>query len=234
MNTHDAPGLRVFYGGTFDPIHEGHLAIARAARDACAVTIHLLPAADPPHRPPPGAGAVDRAAMVALAIRHEPGLLLDLREMERAGPSWTVETLRHLRAELGAQLPLAWLVGADSFLGLPTWKSWRELFALAHFIVADRPGSPLDGEVVPDLQMACAGRWTTDPAALSGAAAGRVLLLRQPLQPESATELRRRIATGQPWRELVNPAVADYIAEHGLYGTAGPSAVIGPPPGPPL
>lgn len=234
MSPHDAPGLRVFYGGTFDPIHEGHLAIARAARDACDVAIHLLPAADPPHRAVPGASAVDRAAMVGLAILDEPRLLLDLREMERAGPSWTVETLRHLRAELGPEVPLAWLVGADSFLGLPTWRSWRELLDLAHFIVADRPGSRLDGELIPELDSAVAGRWTTNPVDLCEEPAGRVLLLHQTLQPQSATELRRRIAAGQSWRELVPPDVADYIAEHGLYGAAGPEAVIRSQPAPPL
>jgi len=230
VSPHDAPGLRVFYGGTFDPIHEGHMAIARAARDACDAAIHLLPAADPPHRAVPGAAAVDRAAMVGLAIQDEPRLLLDLREMERAGPSWTVETLRHLRAELGPGVPLAWLVGADSFLGLPTWKSWRELLDLAHFIVADRPGSPLDGDLAAELDSAVAGRWTTNPDDLCHGPAGRVLLLHQPLQPQSATELRHRIAAGQPWRGLVPPDVAAYISEHGLYG----AAVIRSQPAPPL
>jgi len=234
VSPHDVQGLRVFYGGTFDPVHEGHMAIALAARDACDVAIHLLPAADPPHRVAPGAAAVDRAAMVGLAILDEPRLLLDLREMERAGPSWTVETLRHLRAELGPEVPLAWLVGADSFLGLPTWKSWRELLDLAHFIVAERPGSPLDGELAPELQSAVAGRWTTDPADLCDGPAGRVLRLHQPLQPQSATELRHRIATGQPWRDLVPAKVADYIFEHGLYGAAAPAAVIRSQPVPPL
>ena len=234
MSLRDARDLHVFYGGTFDPVHEGHLAIACAARDACDVTIHLLPAADPPHRAPPGAAAVDRAAMVALAIMDRPRLLLDLREMERVGPSWTVETLRHLRAELGPQVPIAWLVGADSFLGLPTWKSWRELFELAHFIVADRSGSSLDDDLGPELMSACAGRWTTRPAELRDHAGGRVLLLHQTLQPQSATELRQRIAAGQPWRGLVPVDVADYIAEHGLYGPVDAAAVIRPPPGCPL
>jgi len=234
VSPRDAPGLRVFYGGTFDPIHEGHMAIARAARDACDAAIHLLPAADPPHRSAPGAAAVDRAAMVGLAILDEPRLMLDLREMERDGPSWTVETLRLLREELGPELPLAWLVGADSFLGLPTWKSWRELLDLVHFIVADRPGSPLDVDLTPELDSAVAGRWTTNCADLCDDPAGRVLLLHQPLQPQSATELRHRIAAGQPWRDLVPPDVADYIAEHGLYGAAGPAAVIRSQPVPPL
>ena len=228
------PDLRVFYGGTFDPVHNGHVAIARAARDACGVDIHVLPAADPPHRAPPGATAADRVAMVALAIVGEPGLVLDLRELERDGPSWSVVTLRALRAELGPEAPLAWLVGADSFAGLPTWKDWRELLALAHFIVAERPGSPLDRGLSPELAEALTGRWTDEPARLRASACGRVLRLHQPLQQHSATDLRRRIAAGLPWRDLVAPAVADYIVERGLYGAACATAVIGSRPGPSL
>ena len=228
------PELRVFYGGTFDPVHNGHVAIARAARDACTVDVHVLPAADPPHRPPPGANATDRAAMVALAIADEPGLVLDLRELDRDGPSWSIDTVLALRAELGPQQPLAWLVGADSFAGLPTWKRWRELLSLAHFIVADRPGSPSDQGLAPELVEALHGRWTDAPDRLRGLPSGLVLQLHQPLQAHSATDLRHRIGAGLPWRDLVPPAVAAYIIEHGLYGAGGAPAVIGSPPVPSL
>jgi len=97
----EAPALRVLYGGTFDPVHLGHVAVARAARGALGATVAFMPAADPPHRAPPGAPATDRAAMLELAIAGEPGLSLDLRELERDGRSWTVDTLRGLRAEIG-------------------------------------------------------------------------------------------------------------------------------------
>ena len=130
--------LRVLYGGTFDPVHEGHLAIARSAPDALEATVHLMPAADPPHRAPPGASARDRVAMLRLALRGEPGLALDLRELGREGRSWTVDTLRALRADVGGAAPVALLVGADSFAGLPQWKEWEALFGLAHFVVASR------------------------------------------------------------------------------------------------
>lgn len=223
--------LQVFYGGTFDPVHNGHVAIACAARDACDTDVRMLPAADPPHRAPPGAHATDRATMVALAIAGVPRLRLDLRELERAGPSWTVDTLQALRATLGADVPLAWLVGADSLVGLPIWKAWRELFTLTHFIVADRSGSLLDEGLAPELAAALEGRWTDDAGSLRGSPHGRVLRLHQPLQGHSATDLRLRIAAGQPWRDLVAPAVADYIEEHHLYGVGGAPAVIGPPPG---
>ncbi len=217
----DAPELLVFYGGTFDPVHDGHLAIARAARDALAATIRLMPAADPPHRAPPGATAAQRAEMLALAIAGEPRLRVDRRELDRAGPSYSIDTLRGLRAEHGGEAPIALLVGADSFAALPTWHEWRGLFELAHFVVADRPGSPLDGVLSPELEATLAGRWCDAPAALAESPAGRVLRLRQPLQDESATAIRERIAAGGRWDDEVPPAVADYIRRHGLYLNGG-------------
>ncbi|WP_157722848.1 nicotinate-nucleotide adenylyltransferase, partial [Stenotrophomonas pictorum] len=142
--------LWLLYGGTFDPVHNGHLAIARCARDELASPVRLMPAADPPHRAPPGADAAQRAAMLELAIAGEPGLSVDLRELVRAKehpgvPSWTVDTLRQLRAQIGASQPVALLIGADSLLGLPEWHEWERLLELAHLVVADRPGSPLEG-----------------------------------------------------------------------------------------
>lgn len=216
-------GLRIHYGGTFDPVHLGHLAIARAARDQLQVAVRLLPAADPPHRPVPGANAAQRAEMLALAIGDEPGLLLDLRELERARrqpgtPSYTVDTLRELRAELGPRQPIAWLVGADSLLGLPGWHQWEDLFRLAHFIVADRPGSSLEQTLPAPLQRALESRWAESDKALFSAHAGRVLRLHAPLRSESATAVRERIAAKGDWRQLLPGPVADYVAEHGLYG----------------
>ncbi|WP_242113128.1 nicotinate-nucleotide adenylyltransferase [Luteimonas aquatica] len=211
--------LRVYYGGTFDPVHNGHLAIARAARDALHRTIRLMPAADPPHRPPPGATAAQRVAMLDLAVAGEPGLRVDRRELERAGRSYTIDTLRALRDEYGAQAPLALLVGADSFLALPSWKDWRQLFSEAHFVVAERPGSPLDAGLPPELAAAVAGRWADAAAELEAAPAGRVLRLRQPLHEASATGIRDLIAAGGPWRERLPAPVADYIALNGLYGS---------------
>ena len=211
------PALRVLYGGTFDPVHDGHLGIARAAHCALDATIHLMPAADPPHRPPPGASADDRLAMLELALRGEHGLALDLRELRRPGRSWSVDTLRALRTEVGDSAPVALLVGADSFAGLPTWKSWHALFDLAHFVVAGRPGNPGQANLAPELEDALAGRRADAPDALRHAAAGRVLWLQQPLHPHSATQVRALIAAGGAWRELVPPAVADYIQARGLY-----------------
>lgn len=213
--------LRVFYGGTFDPVHEGHLAIARAAHAALGEPVHVMPAADPPHRPPPGASAPDRVAMLELALVGEAGLLLDLRELRRDGPSYSVDTLHALRAEFGADAPLALLVGADSFLGLPTWHRWTDLFGLAHFVVAGRPGSLLESASA-ELKAATDGRWVEEPSALGQAPAGRLFHLRQPLHVHSATAVRRLIGEGKPWRHLLPPAVAGYVQARGLYGATAP------------
>lgn len=214
--------LQLFYGGTFDPIHNGHLAIARAARDEVHAPVRLMPAADPPHRAPPGASAAQRAHLLDLAVRDEAGLYVDRRELRRAertpeARSYTVDTLHELRAELGDAVPVALLIGADSLLGLPTWRAWRSLFSLTHFIVADRPGSPLDAGLPGELADVLAPRWASRPEVLTDAPAGRVYRLSHPLQPESATDIRRRVAAGDAWRHLVPAPVAAAIADERLY-----------------
>ena len=214
--------LQFFYGGTFDPVHNGHLAIARAARDQLETTLRLMPAADPPHRAPPGAEAFHRARMLDLAVAGEPGLRVDRRELQRQGRSYTIETLRELRVEFGSEQPLALLIGADSLLGLPTWRHWESLFDLAHFVVAARPGSPVDSGLPAQLAGAIAGRWTDSPAALKASPGGCLYLLDQPLQTESASEVRRRIAAQESWQELVPGPVAGYILAHGLYSRPAP------------
>ena len=209
--------LQLFYGGTFDPVHNGHLAIAAAARDELECVVRLMPAADPPHRAAPGANAVQRARMLDLAVMDEPGLRVDRRELEREGPSYTIDTLRQLRAELGPDRPLALLVGADSFIGLPNWHEWQELFAYTHFIVAQRPGTPLDGDLPQALVAEMQGRWAEAAGDIRGLPAGKVLCLRQPLHTGSATQVRRLIAAGSPWQHLVPAAVARFILDEGLY-----------------
>lgn len=213
--------LHLVYGGTFDPIHFGHLAIACAARDRLACTVRLMPAGDPPHRASPGADAAQRAAMVALAIADVPGLMLDRRELDRAGRSYTVDTLAELREELGPAQPLAWLVGADSLLGLPDWHRWEALLTLSHLVVAERPGSVLDAATLPPiLAAAFEHRWTDDAGVLQATPAGHLLRLRQPMHPASATAVRSRVAAGAPVTDLVPSDVAAFIDEKGLYRAA--------------
>jgi nicotinate-nucleotide adenylyltransferase len=207
---------RLLYGGTFDPVHAGHLAVARAASEALGVDVAFVPAADPPHRAAPGASAQQRVAMLELAVQGEPGMSVDRRELNRSGPSFTVDTLRGLRAESAAGAPLAWLIGADAFRGLPQWNDWRELFGLAHFVIAVRPGHDLE-PLPPALAQACNGRWCRTPSPLRAEPAGRLYRLDMPLHPASATELRRRLQAGEPHGGWLAPGVAAFIAGNGLY-----------------
>lgn len=217
--------LRVYYGGTFDPVHAGHLSVACEVRDALGAQVFLVPAADPPHKDATHADADARARMLDLAIAGEPGLKVDRRELHRDGPSYTVDTLRGLRAELGPEMPLVWMIGGDSLLQLNTWHRWRELFDLAHVLVVARPGSHLEPVAVaaaaPEIE-AEIGLRRRPAESLNGAPAGGLAVF--PLhreRPESSTELRRRMAAGEPWEAGVRPAVAEYIRRHGLYGVRG-------------
>lgn len=213
--------LRVFYGGSFDPVHLGHLAVARAARDALSAEVVLVPARDPPHKDATHADAEQRAALLDLAIAGEPGLRVDRRELHRAGPSYTVDTLAGLRAEAGPAAPLAWLVGADSLLQLHTWQRWRDLFKLAHVVAVQRPGAEIDAARLraqaPEVLAEIDQRWLPLSALAGSPCGGFALLPMVPLRPESSTELRRRIATGAQWQDWVPPLVADRIVRLNLY-----------------
>ena len=128
-------------GGTFDPIHYGHLRPAREAFDTLRLDeLRFIPAARPPHRPPPVAGADQRLQMVELAIRGLPGFRVDDRELRRPGWSYTVLTLETLRAELGG-IPLCLLIGMDQFIGFESWHRWQDIPGLAHLVVLNRPGA---------------------------------------------------------------------------------------------
>ena len=208
--------LVLLYGGTFDPVHAGHLAVARAARDELGAAVRLLPAADPPHRPETGADATQRAHMLELAIAGEPGLVVDRRELARGGASYTVDTLRELRAEFGPAVPLAWITGDDSFRSLPEWQDWQALFGLAHFVVALRPGHSL-ADLPPALEAQAVARWVEDPAALHAAPAGRLYRLHFPPRQESASAIRRALSRGLAPEGLA-PAVERHIRVTGLYG----------------
>ena len=215
------PPLRVLYGGTFDPVHDGHIAIARTARDVLEAEVTLLPAHDPPHKALTGADAGQRAAMLALALEGERGLRVDLRELRRAGPSYTVDTLAEVRRELGDGAPLAWLVGADSLRQLHAWSRWRRLFDLAHIVAVARPGEPLDAQALahaaPDVASELHDRPMT-PSELRERPAGGFAWLPLPaLREESSTDIRRRIRAGLPWRGHVPAPVAAFIDHHGLY-----------------
>lgn len=222
--------LQVCYGGTFDPVHNGHLAVACAVRDALAAEVRLLPAADPPHKDETHADASARARMLDIAIAGERGLRVDRRELRREGPSYSVDTLRDLRDELGKQVPIVWLIGSDSLAELHTWHLWRELFEHAHILAVERPGSRVDadslGRKAPAVQAEVGPRWRPADQLHASSAGGFAVLPLSRQRPESSTELRRRIGAGEPWQDWVPAAVAEYIDRHRLY--AGRAALSAP------
>jgi nicotinate-nucleotide adenylyltransferase len=128
-------------GGTFDPVHHGHLRAAWEAAEALDAEVRMVPARTPPHRPPPVADAAGRVALLRAALAGQHRLSVDTRELEREGPSYTVDSLASLRAEIGPERPLVLLVGQDAFAGLASWHRWRDLFVLAHVGVLTRPGA---------------------------------------------------------------------------------------------
>lgn len=206
--------LHVIYGGAFDPVHEGHLAVARTARDTLAAVIALVPTGDPRHRDPARATASQRVAMLERAIATESGLVIDTRELVRSGASYTVDTLSELRAELGSDAPLAMIVGSDSFASLPQWDRWQELFELAHIVVASRPQPET---LPPELERVVKPRRCDIAAALHQSPAGRVLPLPMPLHPQSSSAIRTRCAQGESLEGWVPASVAAYIQAQGLY-----------------
>jgi len=217
--------LRVYYGGTFDPVHAGHLSVACEVRDALDARVYFVPAADPPHKDATHADADARARMLDLAIAGERNLKVDRRELHRDGPSYTVDTLRELRAELGPHAPLVWMIGGDSLLQLHTWNRWRELFALAHVLAVARPGSHLEpvavAAVAPEVEAEIGPRRRSALSLNSAPAGGLAVFPLHLERPESSTELRRRMAAGEPWEAGVAPAVAEYIRRNALYDVRG-------------
>jgi len=191
-------------GGTFDPIHLGHLRVAWEAAEALDAEVRLMPANVPPHRPAPAASAIERVRLVEVALAGQSRLTLDARELARPGRSYTVDTLLELRAEQGSR-PLVLLLGADAFAGLTTWHRWRELFGLAHIAVLTRPGHA--PEHPAELAAEIAPRRVDGPAGLHATPAGRVLQL--PVTPLeiSASAVRALLAAGRDPRWLVPDAL---------------------------
>ena len=205
-------------GGTFDPVHLGHVALAEAALAGLPLSEVLwLPSGKPGHRGAPVASARDRLAMLRLATAGDPRYRIDAAELDLGEPTYTVHTLARLRAELGQKQPLVLLLGSDSFLSLPSWLRWRELFDLAHIAVASRPGYlPTDGGPVPELADEIVRR-SARPEQLVASAAGRVARFPMPPLDVSASALRAGLAAGQDMRNLLPPAVLAYIQSQHLY-----------------
>lgn len=213
-------------GGTFDPIHFGHLRLAEEAREALGLAqVALIPAGLPPHRDLPRTPAAARLAMVQLARAGNPGLVVDDGEVFARNKSYTVLTLERLRALHGPQRPLVLILGADAFGGLPGWHRWQELPGLAHIAVANRPGfAPHGGRdsvtLSPELDAAWGGRIDTDTTVLHRSPAGRIVPFDMTPLAISASLIRDLIRGGHSARYLLPDSVLDYIGLHHLYRRA--------------
>jgi nicotinate-nucleotide adenylyltransferase len=209
------------FGGTFDPIHFGHLRLAQEALEQCSLgSIRFIPSGTPPHRAAPLASAEHRLRMVQLAINSQPGFAVDEREVYRTDKCYSVDTLGALRAELGAEQPLCLLLGSDAFLQLHTWHQWQQLFALAHIIVMQRPGQPLGNAIAranESLRQQYQNRLAPTPRLLHETASGHIVVLDMPQLDISATDIRSRAAQHKNLRYLLPDAVAHYIKINELY-----------------
>lgn len=211
--------LTAIFGGTFDPIHIGHLRVAVEISEALDADVRMLPAPVPPHRPQPLASAGQRMAMLEIGIRGCARLHADDRELRRDGPSYSVDTLIELRAEIGMNAPLVLCVGADAFAGFASWHRHEAIFELAHVLILTRPGAA-DRVAWPEPLRAQAVARRGSLAQLRTEAAGRIAELAVTPLAISATAVRTLIAAGRDPRFLVPDAVAAYIAANGLYAPA--------------
>ena len=205
-------------GGTFNPVHVGHLRGALDCRDLLGLdSIRLMPARLPPLKATPGVSAAQRARMLDLAVEGMEGLTVDRRELDREGLSFTVDTLRELRQELGPEVVVVFIMGADSLQRLNRWQDWELLLDHANIAVLSR--SPGDLQLPPELQ-----GWLKEhevpPSQLLNQAEGGVTRLLQPALDISSSALRLAVAGGRNVRYLLPDRVLEYINDHGLYRSA--------------
>jgi nicotinate-nucleotide adenylyltransferase len=205
------------FGGTYNPVHFGHLRSALELRERLNLAeVRLMPAAQPPHREPPSCTAELRAEMVALAVDSEPGLVCDTRELLRDGPSYSIDSLLELRAELGPERGICLILGADALQGLPHWHRWQELIEQAHIVAMARPGwqMPTEGIVADWIQRHA----RADRSVVHREPCGAVLV--EALRPLdiSSTDIRQLVAAGHSPRYLLPDGVWSKIKSAGLYG----------------
>jgi nicotinate-nucleotide adenylyltransferase len=210
-------------GGTFDPVHFGHLRPALDVQQALGLDeVRLVPCHIPPHRPQPVADGSQRVAMLEAAVCNYPEFSLDRRELKRDGPSWTLDTLTSLRAELGSR-GLCLLIGMDAFRGLPTWHRWHELIDLCHMVVMTRPGSEFHAG--GELEDFVSRHRVMEPAELDNHAAGLILFQTVTQLGISATRIRALLAQGKSAGFLVPEAVLEIIRREGLYQASRPGVI---------
>lgn len=209
--------LLALFGGTFDPIHYGHLRpVAQLAKETALDQVILLPNNVPPHRPQPHASAVQRLKMIELAVENNPLFSVDSSELAVDTPSYTIVTLETLRKEHGAQRPLAFIIGQDSLLSLYKWHRWEDLLSFCHLLVMARPGYSEKLET-PQLQRWYDQHRVTDPAELTKQPQGMIYQANTPLLDISATQIRQRLKERRSCTDLLPAAVERYIDSQGLY-----------------
>ena len=208
-------------GGTFDPIHHGHLRLAQEAYEQCRLSqVRFMPSGTPPHRTAPLASAAHRLQMVRLALQGQPGFAVDEREVLRTDPCYSVDTFSALRAEMGSQQPLCLLLGSDAFLQLHSWHQWEKLFELTHIVVMQRPGRPVGNAMAQadgGLSKQYQSRLAPSSQLLHESPNGLVVVLDMPQLDISATDIRSRAAQNKNLRYLLPDAVAHYIQINQLY-----------------
>jgi nicotinate-nucleotide adenylyltransferase len=197
-------------------VHKAHLAIAQAALSGLGLSgVRWIPSGRPGHRAEPSTSVAHRLAMLRLALADERRFTLDEADARSAKPTYTVDTLQRLRAELGSALPLVFIIGSDQFGVLETWKDWQRLFDLAHFAVAGRPGYSAEGHgLSPRLAEELAARHAVR---IDGRPAGTIVPFSMPPSTLSASAIRAALAKGQDPGDALPPAVLAYIRSHHLY-----------------
>lgn len=207
-------------GGTFDPIHNGHLAVADAGERALSLdVVRFIPSARPPHRPDsPIASEYHRLEMARRAVATNAAWEVSDLELQRNGPSYTFDTLAQLHREGLTSLQIFFLTGADAFAEIATWHQYPAVLDSAHFAVVARPGAALDQ--LPERLPSLASRMVR-PHEIDAARTPRIVLIESPTPDVSSTDIRRRVMTGKPIDTFVPAAVAAYITQHALYREPG-------------
>ena len=220
MSNSGAPLVGIF-GGTFDPIHYGHLRVAEEIVETVGLQkMYFVPAGMPRLRHSPVASSQHRVEIVRLAIQKNPDFVLDEREIYRDGVSYSIDTVREFKQEFGEEVRLCFILGADAFIKLPEWNNWKELFNLCHFIVSTRPGYSLTliKELLSkELREECSQRWVSNTESLKKDTSGLIFIASTTMLDISATSIRAHIAVGRSVRHLVPSVTVNYISENKLY-----------------
>ena len=207
----------VVFGGTFDPVHNGHLKSSIAIKELLGVeVVKLVPCQIPPHRSSPSTTPGHRSEMLRIATEALEGIEVDERELRRTGPSFTYDTLKSYREELGAEVPLIFVMGSDAFATLSEWYRWQELCELAHLVALNRPGGSV-GKIPDELCKWMEEKMCDDPGLIVKTPAGKICLLELVQVPVSATRIREICRRGGDLDSLVPGEVNRYIQAQQLY-----------------